>query len=92
MASAAGGGDAVAPNLNGALLVTNGGGSPITVTVVVPGSTKYGGANPDVAVTVTNGTTKLIGPFPNDLADPATDLVSITYSGVTSVTVAALLV
>lgn len=90
-AAASAGGDKVAANPRGFLLVRNGGGSSITVTVAVPGNTKYGQAAPDVAVTVPNATDRLIGPFPDDLADRATDnLVAITYSGVTSVTVAAI--
>jgi hypothetical protein len=86
--SAAGGGDKVVPDGRTMLHVKNGGGSSITVTVVVPGST-YGQANPDVAVTVPNGGERMIGPFPIEIADPADGLVAITYSAVTSVTVAA---
>lgn len=92
MAAASGGGDKVAPDNDGLVLVTNGGGGSITVTVAVPGNTKYGGAEPDVAVAVGAGVSKLIGPFPQDLADPADGLVALTYSGVTSVTVAAITV
>lgn len=92
MAAAAAGGDKVAPNNDGFVLVTNGGGSSITVTVAVPGNAKYGGALPDVAVSVAAGASKLIGPFPFDLADPADGLVALTYSGVTTVTVAAITV
>jgi hypothetical protein len=86
--AAAAGGDKVLPG--GALLVANGGGSPITVTVAVPGLTRYGLADPDVTVSVTNAQARLIGPFPSDLADPTDGYVNITYSGVTSVTVAAI--
>ena len=60
-----------------------------TVTVVVPGNTRYGQADPDVTITVPAGGTSLIGPLPRDLADPADGLVHITYSAVTSLTVAA---
>lgn len=87
LAAATSGGDAIAPNDRGALMVKNGGGSPINVTVAVPGNTKYGLANPDPVVAVAAGATALIGPFPSDLADPTTGLVAITYSGVTTVTV-----
>lgn len=87
-AAAAGGGDTFAVNDHAVLIVKNGGGSPITVTVAVPGNTKYGQAAPDVAVTVANATDKVIGPFPADLADPADFVVHVTYSAVTSVTVA----
>lgn len=90
-AAAAGGGDKVPPNDHGYLHVKNGGGSPITVTVLVPGNTKYGLANPDptISVPATTGE-RIIGPFPADMADPADGLVAITYSGVTTVTVAAI--
>jgi hypothetical protein len=87
MAAAAGGGDTVRPGA--ALLVTNGDASAKTVTIVVPGNTKYGQADPDVAVVVAAGATKLIGPLPQDLADPTDGFVHVTYSAVTSVTVAA---
>lgn len=87
-AAATGGGDTVAPDDRGFIRVKNGGGSPITVTIVRPGS-QFGQANPDIPVTVTNAEERDIGPLPRELAD--TDgLIDITYSGVTSVTVAAL--
>lgn len=89
LVAAAAGGDKVAPNERGALHVRNGSGASINVTVVVPGNTKYGQANPDVVVAVPAGADRLIGPFPSDLADPADGLVAITYSAVTTVTVAA---
>lgn len=89
--AASAGGDKVAPADRGALLVRNGDASAKTVTVVTPGSTKYAQADPDVAVVVAAGATAVIGPFPQDLG--GTDgLVSITYSAVTSVTVAAITV
>ncbi|GAW54741.1 hypothetical protein [Nocardioides sp. PD653] len=91
MAAASGGGDKVDAGDHTALLVTNGGGSSINVTVAVPGNTKYGAAEPDIVVAVAAGATKLIGPLPTDLEDTTTDrLVAVTYSGVTSVTVAAI--
>lgn len=88
--AAAGGGDKVLPNPHSAVLVTNGGGAPITVTVATPAVDKYGGAMPDIAITVAAGASKWIGPFEADLASPSDGLVALTYSGVTSVTVAAL--
>jgi hypothetical protein len=89
-AAAAGGGDSVAPNDRGYLHYKNGSGGSITVTVVVPGNTKYGQANPDVAVAIPAGAERLIGPFPSDLVNTSTGLVDITYSGVSSLTVAAI--
>jgi hypothetical protein len=46
-------------------------------------------ANPDPIVIVPAGASRLIGPFPSDLAN-ANSCVDITYSGVTSLTVAAI--
>lgn len=87
-AAATAGGDTVTPDERAFLRVKNASAGAITVTVVVPGTT-YGQANPDVAVNVpaTTGDV-LIGPLVPALADPATGLISITYSGVTSLTVA----
>ena len=90
--AATGGGDAMSCGSGMMLEVVNGGGSPITVTINVPASRTY---EPNVAITspavsVTNGTTKWFGPIDAaTFVDPVTGLVSITYSGVTSVTVAA---
>lgn len=90
--SAAGGGDAMSCGSNMMLEVVNGGGSPITVTLTVPSSRTW---EPNVAITspqisVTNGTTKWIGPVDSaTFQDPTTGLCTITYSAVTSVTVAA---
>lgn len=88
--AASAGGDKVAPNDRGFLDVNNGSGASITVTVDVPGNTKYGQAAPDVAVAIAAGARRRIGPFPADLAQAADGLVAITYSAVTSVTVEAL--
>ena len=87
MAAASGGGDTVP--VGGALLVRNGDASSKTVTVAVPGE-KYGQARPDIEVVMAAGATALIGPFPPDLADDEDRLVHVTYSAVTSVTVAAI--
>ncbi len=89
-ASATGGGDKVAPSDRGYLHVRNAGDSPVTVTIATPGNDKYGQARPDIPVTVPAGADRVIGPFPADLADPSDGLVAVTYSGVTSVTVAAI--
>lgn len=90
--TAAGGGDAMSCGSGMMLEVVNGGGSPITVTLAVPAARTY---EPNVAITspavsVTNGTTKWFGPIDaQTFMDPTTGLCTITYSGVTSVTVAA---
>ncbi|WP_326565077.1 hypothetical protein VSH64_24865 [Amycolatopsis rhabdoformis] len=73
-----------------ALLITNGSGSAITATVVVPGNTKYGQAEPDVTSASIAATKQVaFGPFPKDLADDNGD-VSFTVSAATSVTYAAI--
>lgn len=90
--AAAGGGDAMSCGSGMMLEVVNGGGSPITVTLAVPAARTY---EPNVAITspaisVTNGTTKWIGPVDaGTFMDPTTGLCTVTYSGVTTVTVAA---
>lgn len=79
-------GETFRPDDHVALWVLNGSGVSITVTVAVPGNTKYGQTQPDVAVVIAAGAAQAIGPFPADLADPADGLVHVTYSAVTTVT------
>lgn len=87
--AAAGGGDTFNPGPETFLHVKNTSGGSITVTVVTPGAT--GGlaiADVSVAVPATTGD-RMIGPLPGSLfADATTGLGSITYSGVTNLTVA----
>lgn len=87
-AAAAGGGDACITGAGILLAVTNGDASSKTVTVATPG-TVNGLAIADRAVVVAAGTTAYI-PIGNDYRDPSTGLAAITYSAVTSVTVAVL--
>lgn len=87
--AAAGGGDTITPGEDLVLVVTNGDASAKTVTLVRPG-TEYGQANPDVARSIPAGETWYFK-VPREFAD--TDgLIDITYSAVTSVTVALLTV
>lgn len=87
--AAAGGGDTMVPDDRTFLHVKNGGGAPITVTMVTPGTVDTL-AITDRAVSVTNALDKMIR-IPADIyRDPATGLASITYSAVTTVTVAAI--
>lgn len=90
--SAAAGGDTFSPGTTGPVVVhvKNGSGSPITVTVDDPTSPSPAGAssfNPDVAVSVpaTGERIILLNPVTR-FVDPATGLVSLSYSGVTSLT------
>lgn len=87
--AATSGGDVVAPGDHTIVLVNNGSGSSINVTVDVPGNTQFGQAQPDVVVAVPAGTIRAIGPFPAGLANPSDQQVHLTYSAVTTVTVAA---
>lgn len=84
--------DTVTPESNTLIYhVKNAGGSPDTVTIVVPGTDQFGQARPDVAVTVTNGTEKFIYlTLQQQLADPTTGVITITHSFTTSVTAALL--
>lgn len=75
------------------LSVVNGSGSPITVTFDSPNTCSFGlAANPahDDVVTVAAGVTELIGPFDKDRHNTTAGLIVVTYSSVTTVTVAAL--
>jgi len=91
--AAAGGGDNFTPDDRTFLIVKNAGGSPVTVTVVTPKTDPGGHAIADdvVSVPATTGE-RWIGPFPAEYyADPANTVpgnCGVTYSGVTSVTVA----
>lgn len=90
LTAAAGGGDSFTPGDDVFIHVVNGGGGSITVTVLGQGTVLPNMDVPDVAVAVGAGTDRFIGPFPfTYFADPTDGLCDVTYSGVTSVTVAA---
>lgn len=87
--AAAGGGDTFVNNGRELLHIKNASGAPITVTVVTP-KTVDGQAVGDLAVVVPAGATHLVGPFPPDVYNDTGavgGLVSLTYSGVTTLTV-----
>lgn len=94
--AAAAGGDAFA-NTNDestVLEVTNGGGSPITVTITPPNSSyRLPGVGPvtvaAIVVSVPNAGSRRIGPFPAAVWNDVSGNVNAAYSGVTTVTVAA---
>jgi len=87
-ATAAGGGDKCKPGDRVFLHVKNGHSSAQTVTVVTPG-TFDGQAIEDLAVSVPNAGERMIGPItPSLFRNSADGLASITYSGVTSLTIA----
>lgn len=86
---AAVGPDTVAnPDQDTTLVVFNGSGGSINVTIGDPGSTAAGNAGTAVARAVAAGA---LGFFPIGQAntDPGTGLATVTYSGVTSVRVVA---
>jgi hypothetical protein len=88
LVAAAGGGDAFAPGADTFVRINNAGGGAITATFATPG-TVGGLAIADGGGSVTNAQSRIFGPFPPELyQDPTTGLVTLTYSGVTSVTVA----
>lgn len=88
--AAAGGGDTFVNNGQEVLVIRNAGGSPITLTVATPALID-GLAVSDLTASIGAGATRMVGPFPpawyNDTG-LAGGSVALTYSGVTSVTVA----
>lgn len=84
--AAAAGGDACPTGSGIVLLVQNGDSGSHTVTLVTPG-TVDGLAVADRAIVVAAGATAFI-PVADVYRDRSTGLASITYDGVTSVTVA----
>lgn len=79
-------GDTMKPGAGQVLIVTNGDASSKTATLVRPGA-EYGQNNPDVAKVIPAGETWYFL-VPPEFADPSDGLIDITYSAVTSVTVA----
>lgn len=67
------------------LIVTNGAGAPITVTVQTP-RTVDGLAVAEYTNTVTNATTEIFGPFPVDTFNQADGTVYVDWSSATSIT------
>lgn len=88
-ANAAGGGDTFPLDGDTAFIVKNGGGSPITVTIASKKTAVPGLSVANQAVTVAAGAESHILVDPAAFADPTSGLASVTYSAVTSVTVAA---
>lgn len=89
-ATASGGGDKVKPGDGVFLLVKNGSGSSLTVTISGVGQTSYGVDNPDKTFTVAAGADKAI-PLLTAYGDPDdSGLASIGWSTTTTVTFAAL--
>lgn len=84
--AAAGGGDTFQNSGSPQFQVKNGGGSSITVTVAAQHACEQGVTH-NVVATVAAGAHAVLGPFDHHYNNVA-GIVSVTYSGVTSVTVA----
>ncbi len=92
-AAAAAGGDTFANDGRTFLHVKNGGASPITVTIesqLTAAEIRAGTAEADNAVVVTNAQERIIGPFAKDAWNSDLGLVEISYTAVTTVTIAAI--
>lgn len=83
------GGDAIACDNDNSLRVKNGSGGSITVTIASPTPCNFGFVH-NVAVAVAAGADVTIGPLILSRFGDATGLAQITYSAVTSITVAAI--
>ena len=86
--AAAAGGDQFTNNGRTFLKVVNGSGGAITVTVAAQATCDQGSTH-NVANSVSAGATELMGPFSSRYTD-ANGFCQVTYSGVTSLTVAAI--
>lgn len=82
--AAAGGGDSFANTGKEFVVIKNGSGSPITLTVATPGTVDGDLAIADRTATIGAGETRAVGPFP---VSTYGETVNLTYSGVTSLTV-----
>lgn len=88
-ASAAGGGDSFANSGKEMIWIKNGDSSSMTLTIATNATTD-GLTVPNRTVAVAAGATKLIGPFPTPIYNDVNGNVQLTYSAVTSLTVAIL--
>lgn len=89
--SANGGGDSFDNDGKVFFYIKNGGGAGITVTFDSPNTCNFNLSNNaahDLAVSVGAGAEKMIGPFPVPRFNDVNNRVQVTYSGVSSVTVA----
>lgn len=88
--AAAGGGDKVTPGNDTFIHVKNGSGGSLTVTVDSVTPSNYG-TDADLVVAIPAGQERMVGPLPGArFAGVSDGLVSVTYSGVTSLTIAAI--
>lgn len=88
LAAAAGGGDDFANDGRTWFRCKNDGGSPITLTVNSITACDQG-SDHDLVISVTNAQERWVGPFTGSRFNDTNGRVGVTYSAVTSVTVAA---
>lgn len=90
-ASAAGGGDTFVNNGKTLFYANNGSGGSITITFTAQNTVTIDGqalSLSNLAVAVGAGAAKVIGPFPQQIFNNSSGAVAVTYSGVSSLTVA----
>lgn len=85
LAVASGGGDKFTPSDRTSVIVFNGSGSAVTVTVVTPNTGPGGTAIADFTFTVDAGEIDIRGPFPATDWAGAGGLADITWSAATAV-------
>lgn len=84
--SAASGDKLLDPGDHRVARITNGGGSPITLTIAVPGTTAYGVANPAKEITIPDGEVRCV-PVLAAYGDPGDGgKVSLSWSSTADVT------
>jgi hypothetical protein len=88
-AAAAGGGDDFVNNGRTFLHIKNGSGAPIVATVDSLVNCSQG-SDHNIDITIPAGSEEMCGPFNTGRFNDADSKVSITYDGVTSLTVAAI--
>lgn len=89
LVAASAGGDSFANDGRVILRVQNGGASSITVTATATGQCNQGALH-NATGSVSAGATNDFGPFPASQFNDGSGNVNVTYSAVTSVTVAAI--
>ena len=85
--SANGGGDQFLNTGREVIYVKNGSGGSITLTLA-PAGTPGGLALATIAIAIAAGVEKIIGPLDTGLFNNASGMVTMTYSGVSSLTIA----
>ena len=100
LTAAAGGGDTFVHYATLMLLIVNGSGSPITITVseqlatnTEPTNTIYGSlTKSDATLVVGAGDTGIFGPFAAKSFKDSSGNINVSYSGVTSLTIAGIFI